>query len=79
MREAREWTWLSHRGNGFRIDHAFATKAFVVQAKPACRHDHAPRETALSDQSGLIVTAARKWRPERITPIYAKTPARSLR
>jgi exonuclease III len=52
--DAREWTWLSHRQNGFRLDHAFANAAFVAWARPDCRYDHAPRGT-FSDHSAIVV------------------------
>jgi exodeoxyribonuclease III len=55
---AREWTWWSRglRKNGFRIDHAFANEAFVRTYQPACRYDHAPRESKCSDHSALLVS-----------------------
>ena len=52
---ARDWSWLSHRQNGFRIDHAFANQAFLRAAAPRCHYDHAPRAQGWSDHSALIV------------------------
>jgi exonuclease III len=52
--KAQEWTWLSHRWNGFRIDHAFGNAAFVQWADPTCWYDHIPRGS-LTDHSGIIV------------------------
>ena len=54
--EAREWTWLSHRKNGFRIDHALANDVFVQWARPACSYDHRPREEGWTDHSAVVVT-----------------------
>jgi len=51
---AREWTWVSRRQNGFRLDHAFANAAFVRLTNPACRYDHAPRGT-FTDHSAMVV------------------------
>jgi exonuclease III len=56
--DAREWSWLSHRGNGFRIDHALANAAFVDWADPHCRHDHRPRRDGWTDHSAIIVRLA---------------------
>ncbi len=54
-----EWTWYSKlkggaRGNGFRLDHAFATPSLRSRIK-ACRYSHQERETGLSDHSVLIL------------------------
>lgn len=54
--EAREWSWLSHRQNGFRLDHAFANRAFVKDHTPHCVYDHSPRLTGLSDHSAMVIT-----------------------
>ena len=53
---AREWSWQSHRQNGFRLDHAFANRAFVKQHAPHCVYDHTPRLSGLSDHSAVVVT-----------------------
>jgi exonuclease III len=53
---AREWTWFSNRGNtrnGFRLDHAFATKPFLAAWETACRYDHRPRESGWTDHSAM--------------------------
>lgn len=53
--DAREWTWRSSK-NGFRIDHAFANRAFLdAYPKATCQIDHSPREARISDHSALIV------------------------
>jgi exonuclease III len=54
-----EWTWYSKlkggvRGNGFRLDHAFATPS-LMRRITSCRYSHAPREAGVSDHSALIV------------------------
>jgi len=61
--EAQDWSWLSHRQNGFRIDHAFANRAFLRAGTPRCRYDHAPRAQGWSDHSALIVE------PDGMSPI----------
>jgi exonuclease III len=54
-RQEREWSWRS-KVNGFRVDHAFANKAFRTRfSQISCFYDHGPRETGLSDHSALIV------------------------
>ena len=51
---AREWTWVSHRNNGFRLDHALANRRFLAAADPSCRYDHAPRG-AFTDHSAIVL------------------------
>lgn len=52
--EAREYSWYSNTGNGFRIDHLFSTPA-ADQRITDIYYDHTPRLTALTDHSALIV------------------------
>lgn len=54
-----EWTWFSKlkggaRGNGFRLDHAFATPSLHSRVT-SCRYSHTEREAGFSDHSVLIV------------------------
>jgi exonuclease III len=54
-----EWTWYSMlkggvRGNGFRLDHCFATPSLVSRVT-SCRYSHAEREAGISDHSIAIV------------------------
>jgi hypothetical protein len=51
---ATEWTWRSHQGNGFRVDHAFASPALLPRVR-ACRYSHVEREARISDHSIVIV------------------------
>ena len=55
---ARDWTWLSHRNNGFRIDHAFGNDPLLRLLQPSCVHDHGPRKMKLTDHSALVLTCA---------------------
>jgi exodeoxyribonuclease III len=52
--EGREFSWYSHRGNGFRIDHAFLSPALARRAGPI-RYSHDERLAGLSDHSPLIL------------------------
>lgn len=52
--EGREFSWYSHRGNGFRIDHAFLSPALARRVK-AIRYSHEERLAGLSDHSPLIL------------------------
>jgi exodeoxyribonuclease III len=52
--EGREFSWYSHRGNGFRIDHAFLSPALARLAGPV-RYSHDERLAGLSDHSPLIL------------------------
>jgi exodeoxyribonuclease III len=54
-----EWSWYSTlkggvRGNGFRLDHAFATPGLLSRVE-ACRYSHREREAGVSDHSMMIV------------------------
>jgi exonuclease III len=51
---AREYTWYSSAGNGFRLDHAFLSPPLLPQV---CRvvYSHREREAAVSDHSGLVL------------------------
>lgn len=54
-----ECTWYSTlkggaRGNGFRIDHCFATPTLLPRIT-SCRYSHAEREAGISDHSIAIV------------------------
>lgn len=54
---AREWSWRSSAGNGFRIDHAFANQKFIDRYQPSCNYDHEPRELGSTDHSALIINS----------------------
>jgi exonuclease III len=56
--EGREFSWYSHRGNGFRIDHAFMSPSLVARAGPI-RYSHDERLSGLSDHSILLLDVAR--------------------
>jgi exonuclease III len=54
-----EWTWYSTlkggvRGNGFRLDHAFATPPLMPRIT-GCEYSHREREARVSDHSMVIV------------------------
>jgi exodeoxyribonuclease III len=54
-----EWTWYSTRkggvrGNGFRLDHAFATPSLLPRVT-SCRYSHREREAGVSDHSIVTV------------------------
>ena len=52
--DGREFSWYSTRGNGFRIDHAFLSRALAARAG-AVRYLHEERLSGLSDHSPLIL------------------------
>ena len=56
--EGREFSWYSHRGNGFRIDHAFLSPSLARRAGPI-RYSHEERLSGLSDHSPLILDLPR--------------------
>ena len=53
--ETREFTWFSHEGRGFRIDHAFLS-APLAPRLTACEFSHRERELGLSDHSALLLS-----------------------
>jgi exodeoxyribonuclease III len=57
-----EWTWYSTRkggvrGNGFRLDHAFATPSLLPRVA-SCRYSHRERDARVSDHSIVMVEIA---------------------
>lgn len=50
----REFSWFSHRGNGFRIDHAFFSASLAKRAG-VIHYSHTERECGLSDHSALLI------------------------
>jgi exonuclease III len=61
--ERREYSWFSHRRNGFRIDHAFGSSALHAATRH-CWYDHAGRLAGLSDHAALLL---------EIDPAYARS------
>ena len=51
---AREFTWYSHRNNGYRMDYAFSSPPMPARLR-GVRHSHRARAARLSDHSILIV------------------------
>lgn len=52
--EGREYTWFSRTGAGFRVDHAFVSRALRDRVSTA-RFSHEERTERASDHSALIV------------------------
>lgn len=53
--DARDDTWYSSAGNGFRLDHAFASPA-AAQAVTRIWLDHAPRLSGATDHSAVVLS-----------------------
>lgn len=53
----QEFSWFSHVGNGFRLDHAFATKELADRVQEV-HFDHGARVSGASDHSAIVVTMA---------------------
>jgi exonuclease III len=51
---AREFTWVSPRGNGYRYDHCLSTESMDSRIS-AIHYEHQLRESGLSDHSALLV------------------------
>jgi exonuclease III len=56
--EGREYTWYSHTGSGFRIDHAFVSPGLAPRLR-SCWYSHQERELGLSDHSAMVVCLER--------------------
>jgi exonuclease III len=52
--DGREYSWYSHRGNGFRVDHAFASVR-LARRIGSVRYSHAERAIGVSDHSSLVL------------------------
>jgi exodeoxyribonuclease-3 len=50
----RDYTWHSHDGAGFRIDHAHVSRALATRVK-RCDFSHEGRGSGLSDHSALVL------------------------
>jgi exodeoxyribonuclease-3 len=59
--DGREYSWYSHRGNRFRIDHAFVSPSLAARAG-AMRYSHDQRLAGLSDHSVLLLELPMKAR-----------------
>jgi len=55
----KEFSWYSHAGNGFRIDHIFSTTTIDNRIKNIY-YSHNEREQKISDHSAMIVEIANK-------------------
>lgn len=55
--QEQEFTWVSHRGRGFRLDHAFLSPPLGPLLRRAA-FDHSYRERGYSDHSALEVDVA---------------------
>ena len=55
--DGREYSWYSHRGNGFRIDHAFASR-LLARRIGTIHYSHVERTSGLSDHSALVIEIA---------------------
>lgn len=52
--DAKEYSWYSHQGNGYRYDHSFVTTE-LSQLVKECYYDHEARETKMSDHSPMML------------------------
>ena len=59
--DGREYSWYSHSGNGFRIDHAFLSPSLTARAG-TIRYSHDERLAGLSDHSILLLDLPRSRR-----------------
>ncbi len=55
--KGREFSWYSHKGRGFRLDHAFLSPPLTRLLRYS-GYDHSFRENGISDHSALILDLA---------------------
>jgi len=53
-KDAREYSWFSHQGNGFRYDHTYVHDS-ILPLVSDCSYLHALREEKLSDHSAMVL------------------------
>jgi len=70
--DGREFSWYSHRGNGFRIDHAFLSPTLAERAG-VVRYSHEERLAGLSDHSMLLLDLSKR-NPRRLPPPGSRLP-----
>jgi exodeoxyribonuclease III len=64
--DGREFSWYSHRGNGFRIDHAFLSPGLAARAG-VIRYSHEERLAGLSDHSVLLLDLPARRKGTRLS------------
>ena len=74
--DGREYSWYSHRGNGFRIDHAFLSPGLADRAGMV-RYSHDERLARLSDHSVLLLDLPARSRRRILSPLLALPPTAS--
>lgn len=52
--KAKDFSWYSNKGNGFRIDHVLSNLAADSKIQ-RIYYDHTPRESGISDHSAMVV------------------------
>ena len=52
--EAKEYSWFSHQGNGYRYDHSYISQGLAPIVK-SCFYDQEAREVKFSDHSPMIL------------------------
>jgi len=53
--EAKEYSWYSHQGNGYRYDHTYVSEELLPFIGD-CKYLHQWREDGLSDHSPMVLT-----------------------
>lgn len=55
---AREYSWYSSAGNGFRVDHILASRSADARIR-SIEYDHRPRDARVTDHSALVAELVR--------------------
>jgi len=53
--DAKEFSWFSHQGNGYRYDHTYLSDDLLPFISD-CRYIHEWRDEGLSDHSPMVLT-----------------------
>ena len=52
--DAKEYSWYSHQGNGYRYDHSYVSESLLPMIK-ACYYIHEARVEGISDHSPMVL------------------------
>lgn len=74
---AREYSWFSRRGTGYRLDHALVSRP-LRPAISSAGYDQVPRNQGVSDHAAVLVSLRRPGKPLENKQISCITAQKSL-
>jgi exodeoxyribonuclease III len=76
--DGREYSWYSHRGNGFRIDHAFASSRLAGRIG-TIGYSHVERTSGLSVHSALVMELPGARTSRSVVELATAPPGQDLK